>query len=501
MRRINIAFVATILLCACVAFAQQSNNSSPTARTMPPPPGTLTGSGAAHFIPVWTNSTNLADSQIYQNSAGLVGINTTAPTATLDVNGWMNTASGYYMSGNKILSVGSLADNNLFVGSYAGFTYTPGNGAGNAFTGYAAGYSNSTGNGNSFYGELAGALNESGSYNSFVGGFTGYFNTTGWGNTFLGYAAGYNNSSATWNTFSGYLAGYYNTTGSQNTFSGSGAGQENTTGSQDTYIGYAAGELTTSGSSNTTLGSQAGEGITYGSYNTYIGAGTGQSDANGNSNIHLGFLAGQNNTTGSNNIYIGDIGCAYPCAESNTIRIGGFTQATTTYIAGIYGASSSGGIPVYVNSNGQLGTSSSSLRFKEQVRDMGDSTDALMKLRPVTFVYKAEYANGERTLQYGLIAEEVAKVYPELVAYGNDRQPYSVRYQYLSSMLLNEVQKQYRRAEAEAEQIKAQQQEIESLRQQQQLQNATLQERLSRLEKQVRVNTAEVAPAGTTSAQ
>ena len=130
-----------------------------------------------------------------------------------------------------------------------------------------------------------------------------------------------------------------------------------------------------------------------------------------------------------------------------------------------------------------MGTLTSSRRFKEQIADMGDSSSALMKLRPVTFLYKPEYSNGERTLQYGLIAEEVAKVYPELVAYDNDRQPYSVRYQYLSTMLLNEVQKQYRRAETEAEQVAAQQQEIESLKQQLQLQNDAVQERLSRLEK------------------
>ena len=117
---------------------------------------------------------------------------------------------------------------------------------------------------------------------------------------------------------------------------------------------------------------------------------------------------------------------------------------------------------------------------------MGDSTNALMKLRPVTFLYKPEYDKGERTLQYGLIAEEVAKVYPELVAYDNDGQPYSVRYQYITTMLLNEVQKQYRRAEAQAEVIKAQQQEIEDLKQQLHMQNATLQERLSRLEAPVR---------------
>jgi hypothetical protein len=102
---------------------------------------------------------------------------------------------------------------------------------------------------------------------------------------------------------------------------------------------------------------------------------------------------------------------------------------------------------------------------------MGDSTDALIKLRPVTFLYKPEYANGEPTVQYGLIAEEVAKVYPELVAYDKDGQPYSVRYQYLSAMLLNEVQRQYHRAEAETEINKTQEQRIEQL-----------EKRLSRLE-------------------
>jgi Chaperone of endosialidase len=102
---------------------------------------------------------------------------------------------------------------------------------------------------------------------------------------------------------------------------------------------------------------------------------------------------------------------------------------------------------------------------------MGDSTSALMKLRPVTFLYKSEYDKGPRTLQYGLIAEEVAKVYPELVAYDNDGQPYTVRYQYITTMLLNEVQKQYRKAEAEAQVITAQGQKIDELEQ-----------RLSRLE-------------------
>ena len=119
-----------------------------------------------------------------------------------------------------------------------------------------------------------------------------------------------------------------------------------------------------------------------------------------------------------------------------------------------------------------------------------------MKLRPVTFLYKPEYDKGQRTLQYGLIAEEVAEVYPDLVAYDPDGKPYTVKYQYLTTMLLNEMQKQYHRAEeqaelnkaqqqdvkAQSEVIKTQQQEIDSLKAQLRLQNAAFQERLSRLE-------------------
>ena len=171
---------------------------------------------------------------------------------------------------------------------------------------------------------------------------------------------------------------------------------------------------------------------------------------------------------------------------------------TTAYIAGIYGSTTdNNGIPVYVDDNGQLGTVVSSRRFKEQIRNMGDSTTALMKLRPVTFLYKPEYDKGPRTLQYGLIAEEVAEVYPELVAYDKDGQPYTVRYQYLATMLLNEVQKQYRRAgeqadviKAQAELMTAQQREIDGLKAQLRQQNAAFQERLSRLESMIGTQTA-----------
>jgi hypothetical protein len=297
------------------------------------------------------------------------------------------------------------------------------------------------------------------------------------GNLFLGVGAGQSNVAGEGvnNTFSGIEAGYSNTAGTFNTFSGAFTGYRNTTGNLNTFSGLEAGGFNTAGSYNTFSGVQAGVFNTTGDDNTFVG-----------------YQAGYYNQTGNNNIYIASIGPSSG-TESNTIRIGGnplYGPQTAAYILGIYGSTSSGGIPVYVNSFGQLGTSPSSLRFKEQVRDMGDSSNALMKLRPVTFLYKPEYANGERTLQYGLIAEEVAKVYPDLVAYDNDGKPYTVRYQYLATMLLNEVQKQYHRTEAQAELIKAQQQEIEDLKQQLQVQNATLQQRLSRLEALARVEVA-----------
>ena len=405
MRQRTLVVAFTFMLAISIASAQNTSSSSngTQKQTSSLPLGPIIGGdGTPNYIPLWRASTYLQNSVLYQ-SGGNVGLGTTTPQATLDVNGSVNVTSGYKMGGVSILSTAPSLTN-------------------------------------VYFGNLAGSQNTSGNFNTFVGIDAGQVNTTGFANTFLGAQAGYENSTGSNNTYSGALTGYYTTTGEGNTFSGNGAGFANTTGSLNTFIGLSSGYL----------------------------------NVNGNSNVFLGVFAGRNNMYGNNNIYIGNEG---PSAgsESNTIRLGGDTGLgvqTSTYIDGIYSSVASSGIPVYVNSNGQLGTQTSSLRFKEQVRDMGDSTDALMRLRPVTFLYKPDYANGERTLQYGLIAEEVAKVYPELVAYDNEGQPYSVRYQYLSTMLLNEVQKQYRRAESEAQVIKTQEEKIDALEQ-----------RLNRLEK------------------
>ena len=121
-------------------------------------------------------------------------------------------------------------------------------------------------------------------------------------------------------------------------------------------------------------------------------------------------------------------------------------------------------IPVVIDRVGQLGTISSSRRFKEDIRDMGDATDRLLQLRAVLFRYKQEVAGNDRPMQFGLIAEEVAKIFPELVVFDKEGKPYTVRYHILSSMLLNDLQKQHARVEAQEALAEAQTREFEALR-------------------------------------
>lgn len=275
------------------------------------------------------------------------------------------------------------------------------------------------------------------------------------------------------NTFSGYQAGYRNTSGFQNTFTGSFAGVNNT-GNANTFSGYQAGYSNINGTYNTFSGFQAGYNNIDGVQNTFSGSFAGFNNTAGHRNTFIGYGAGINNTLGYYNVYIANSG-PIGGSDYDTIRIGDPAFHFSTYIAGIYGATASGGVAVYVNSSGQLGTLTSSRRFKEQIRDMGDSTSGLMKLRPVTFLYKPEYDKGPRTLQYGLIAEEVSEVYPDLVAYEPDGKPYTVKYQYLTTMLLNELQKEHHIVEELKTGLQVQNAELKK-------QNEELQQRLARME-------------------
>lgn len=293
--------------------------------------------------------------------------------------------------------------------------------------------------------------NTTGCDNSAFGYHTLFGNTTGYYNTAVGeYALRANN--ADFNTAVGSNSMYDNTSGAGNTAVGLESLANNTTGSHNVAMGLYALETSVTASDNTALGWEALWKST-GDDNTAVGYTALVNNTSGTNNIALGYQAGSSLTTGSGNIDIGNNGVA---AESNTIRVGSATQ-TATYLAGVYSPTISTRA-VYVNSSGQLGTLSSSRRFKTDIRPLADKSDRLLKLRPVSFHYKKE-VEADGAIQYGLIAEEVAKVYPELVDLGPDGKPYSVRYHLLGALLLSEVQKQSRqiaRVEAENEALRTQ---------------------------------------------
>jgi hypothetical protein len=262
-------------------------------------------------------------------------------------------------------------------------------------------------------------------------------------------------------------------TGTENTAVGNFALTGDTAGSSNTGIGYSALKSNTGGNENTAVGAQSLENTvgtsngSAGSGNTAIGWGALEDNTTGIGNIAIGLVAGSDITTGNDNI---DIGSPGSNIDNAVIRIGNTGIHTAFYAAGVYGVNTDG-ISVYINSNGQLGTVSSSRRYKEDIQDMGDASSGLMRLRPVTFRYKKPFADGSKPIEYGLIAEEVAEVYPDLVAHSADGQIETVKYQVLDSMLLNEMQKQQH-------QIGQQEEQIQKLEEQ----NRALQQRLEKLE-------------------
>jgi uncharacterized coiled-coil protein SlyX len=277
----------------------------------------------------------------------------------------------------------------------------------------------------------------------------------------------------------GLEALFSNTTGNQNTAVGVEALQANTTGQDNTATGLTAMLSNTTGVNNAATGAGALIFNTTGSFNTAGGNNALTFNTTGSSNIGIGNNAGDNLTTGDNNIDIGNEGVK---AEANTIRIGAQGTQTATFIAGIFGGPTiKKGCEVVANSSGLLGSAKSSARYKRDIHDMGDASDKLMKLRPVTFQYK-EDSDGIR--QYGLIAEEVEKVYPELVIDGIDGKAETVEYQVLPAMLLNEVQKQSRQLARKDAQIVAMHRQMAS----QQKQLDALAERLDALEGQARAS-------------
>jgi hypothetical protein len=301
----------------------------------------------------------------------------------------------------------------------------------NTATGYGALARNLTGNNNTAAGVTALSWNQNASGNTAVG-FQALQNSdhdasgNANDNTATGAFALSNNTSAATNTATGFDALFTNTSGPVNTATGAYALYSNTTGQSNVATGVDALYHNQTGHDNT------GEG-----YLALL-------NCKGSNNTALGSNAGLNLTTGSNNIDIG-ANVLGNTADVSVTRIGNTTQKKA-FIGGIYGKTVASGLGVIVNSSGQLGTIQSSARFKDNIKPMDKASEAILALKPVTFRYKEEL-DPDKIPQFGLIAEDVEKVNPELVARDEDGKVNTVRYEAVNAMLLNEFLKEHRKVE------------------------------------------------------
>ncbi len=331
---------------------------------------------------------------------------------------------------------------------------------GNTAEGQNSLFSLTTGGFNTAIGFFSLKSNTTTSFNTAIGAGTLLANTAD-GNTATGAVALFSNTSGPSNTATGAFALFSNTTNGGNTANGYQALFYNT-GFGSTADGYQALYNNTTGHENAANGGQALFNNTTGSFNTASGLQALCNNTTGSGNIALGYLAGTGqDPDANNNIYIGNHGFH---GEVNTIAIGiRGTHTDSTYIQGIFEATAPLGSAVFVNSFGHLGTLSSSARFKQNIRDMADASHALLGLRPVTFFYRPEL-DPDGIPQFGLVAEEVEKINPALVVHDGEGRPYSVRYEQINAMLLNEFLEEHRAFLKEQRKIEAQEATITQLK-------------------------------------
>jgi hypothetical protein len=296
-------------------------------------------------------------------------------------------------------------------------------------------------------------------------------NNTGANNTAIGSIALSLNTNGSSNTANGSGTLFFNTIGSENTANGAFALNQNTIGSDNVANGVDALFMNTTGFANTANGAFALNQNTTGDDNTANGVGTLQNNTTGSGNIALGDSAGINLTTGNNNIDIGNRGVA---GDSKTIRIGKQGSQRSTFIGGISGATVPAGVTVIVDANGHLGTTTSSACCKEAIKPMDKASEAILALEPVIFRYKHEL-DPQAITQFGLVAEQVEKVNPDLVARDDQGKPYTVRYEAVNAMLLNEFLKEHKKVEQQETTIAQLEKELQATttRQQKQIEALT----------------------------
>ena len=340
-------------------------------------------------------------------------------------------------------------------------------GESNTATGFRSLFSNTTGSRNTAAGAHALENNINGNFNDAVGVTALASNFDGFSNNAFGDSALSLNIHASENTAIGDFALANNDlTGNGkaqfNTAVGAGALFANTDGDSNNAFGDSALFSNTTGVQNTAIGDTALENNVDGSANVVVGAAAAVNNTAGGFNTVVGFLAGPDITEGFDNIYIGATVGNGVGDESSTIRIGDTSVISACYIAGIIGRTTGSGLAVFVDADGKLGTSTSSARFKDDIKPMANASESILALNPVTFRYKREI-DSTGTSQFGLVAEDVEKVNPDLVVRDKEGKPYSVRYDQVNAMLLNEFLKAHRKMEEQEAMIARQQKQIEAL--------------------------------------
>jgi trimeric autotransporter adhesin len=457
----------TTVLSLVVPLALVCFGLSPAARALLPPPvpdggypgfNTAEGSNALHDLTTGTDNTALGDNALLSNKSGSYNTATGSQALRYNTTANYNTATGEFT-----LATNQIGEGNTATGAAALYKTTAG---GNTATGAFALAYDTTGSENTATGFEALSGNNTGRDNTATGYQTLASNNSGNQNTATGKGALTNNKSGSNNTANG-LDSLYHNDGGENTADGVAALHENTSGRFNTANGYQALYSNQAGTNNTADGSNA------------------LLRSTGSNNVALGANAGINLTTGNNNI---DIGAAGVAGESAKIRIGKQGTQNGTFIAGIYGVAVTGS-QVVVNSGGKLGVPASSARFKDDIKPMDEASEVIHALKPVTFHYKKD-VDPDRTPQFGLVAEEVEKVNPSLVAYDPDGKPYTVRYDAVNAMLLNEFLKEHRRVrnqEATIAQLKSAVAKQEATAAHQQKQIETLSAGLRKVSAQVEV--------------
>jgi len=411
---------------------------------------------------------------------GYPGGNTAEGTNALfsQTTGEFNTAIGWQSlkalntaTFNTAVGAGTLAlntgDDNTATGAAVLLFNTSGNF--NTANGAFALFNNTEGGNNTAIGFQALFSNINANHNTATGFQTLLSNTTGQQNTASGAKALLSNTEGNFNTANGDQTLHNNTTGSGNTATGAGALFSNTTGIENTAAGESALLNSTTGDRNIALGALALLSNSEGSFNVGAGFNALAENTTGASNVALGANALSGNVVGSNNTAIGAIAGINSTGDGNVYvgagMIGVAGESNHTYLRNVKDTSVSGGNSDTVTvdlTTGLLGHSSSSRRYKEDIKAMGNRSNAIYRLKPVTFRYKKE-VDGTQSSSFGLIAEQVAEIIPDLVTRNSEGQPEGVHYEQVNAMLLNEFLKEHRKNEEQGATIARQQKQIDAL--------------------------------------